>query len=120
SRYFDPYLKLVYNGNLEVPAVAIIDGDSDELDNEEDVTTAISNAKKFEVENRVMVSAGTKTLETDLFPSYAVNTEYLKCCFLNLGHEKSYDNLVEATKGNPELWARELIKRIDNTITKGR
>lgn len=120
SRYFDPYLKLVYNANLEVPAVAIIDGDSDELDNEEDVTTAISNAKKFEVENRVMVSTGTKTLEIDLFPSYTVNGEYLKNSFVNLGHEKSYDNLIEATKNNPELWTRELIKRIDNTITKGR
>lgn len=120
SRYFDPYLKLVYNANLEIPAVAIIDGDSDELDNEEDVTTAITNANKFAVENRVMISAGNKTLEIDLFPSNAVNNEYLKKAFINLGHEKSYDNLIETTKDNPELWPRELIKRIDNTITKGR
>jgi len=120
SRYFDPYLKLVYNSNLEIPAVAIIDGDSDELDNEEDVTTAITNANKFAVENRVMISSGNKTLEIDLFPSNTVNNEYLKKAFVNLGHEKSYDNLIEATKDNPELWAYELIKRIDNTITKGR
>jgi putative ATP-dependent endonuclease of OLD family len=120
SRYFDPYLKLVHNANLEIPAVAIIDGDSDELNNEDEVTTAILNAKKYEVKDRVMVSSGTKTLEIDLFPSCAVNREYLKNCFINLGHEKSYNNLIETTIITPEIWEDELIKRINNTITKGR
>lgn len=119
-RYFDPYLKLVNTSNLEIPAVALIDGDSDELDNEEDVTTAIANAKKLEVLDRVIVSSGTKTLEIDLFPSIAVNSEYLKSCFINLGHHKSYNNLIEATKDSPENWPAELIRRIDNTLTKGR
>ena len=45
-----------------------------------------------------------KTLEIDLFPSSDINTEYLKECFKNLGHSKSYDNLIEKTTENPELW----------------
>lgn len=120
SRYFDPYLKLVQNSNLEIPAVAIIDGDSDELDEEEENTAAVANAKTLEVAERVLVSEGVKTLEIDLFPCFDVNKSYLKDCFKNLGHEKSYNNLIKATKEHPELWEAELIKRIDKTIMKGR
>jgi putative ATP-dependent endonuclease of OLD family len=120
SRFFDPYLKLVQKDNLEIPAVALIDGDADELDEDEETTTAIENAKKLEVANRVLVSTGIKTLEIDLFPDVKTNDSYLKNCFKNLGHETSYNNLIKATKNNPELWETELIKRIDNTITKGR
>ena len=120
SRFFDPYLKLVQDNNLEIPTVAIIDGDTDELEDGEDNTTAVENAKKLEVAERVLVSSGTKTLEVDLFPSQGVNESYLKSCFVNLGHETSYNNLIKATKDTPELWEMELIKRIDQTIKKGR
>lgn len=120
SRYFDPYLKIAQDGNLEIPVVAIIDGDSDEIEDDEISTTAVSNAKSLEVKERVFVSTGNKTLEIDLFPSSDINSDYLKECFKNLGHPKSYSNLIEKTKGNPELWESELIKRIDNTIKKGR
>lgn len=120
SRYFDPYLKIAQDGNLEIPTVAIIDGDSDELEDDEISTTAVSNAKSLEVKNRLLVSNGNKTLEIDLFPSPDVNSDYLKECFKNLGHPKSYCNLIEKTKSTPELWESELIKRIDNTIKKGR
>jgi putative ATP-dependent endonuclease of OLD family len=120
SRYFDPYLKIVQNNNLEIPTVAIIDGDEDELEDEEETTTAVENAKTLEVVGRVLVSSGTKTLEIDLFPNTGTNNTYLKDCFENLGHKKSYDNLISATKDNPELWETELIKRIDNTVMKGR
>lgn len=120
SRYFVPYLKIVQNNNLEIPTVAIIDGDEDELEDEEEMTTAVENAKTLEVVDRVLVSSGTKTLEIDLFPSANTNSTYLKGCFENLGHKKSYENLITATKDNPELWEAELIKRIDNTVTKGR
>ena len=120
SRFFDPYLKLVQDNNLEIPTVAIIDGDTDELEDGEDNTTAVENAKKLEVAERVLVSPGTKTLEVDLFPSQDVNESYLKSCFVNLGHETSYNNLIKATKDSPELWEMELIKRIDQTIKKGR
>lgn len=120
SRHFDPYLKLVQNSNLEIPAVAIIDGDSDELDEEEETTAAVANAKALEVAERVLVSEGIKTLEIDLFPCFEVNESYLKDCFINLGHETSYNNLIKTTKGHPELWEDELIKRIDKTIKKGR
>lgn len=120
SRYFDPYLKIVQNNNLEIPTVAIIDGDEDELEDEEEMTTAVENAKTLEVVDRVLVSSGTKTLEIDLFPSADTNSTYLQGCFENLGHKKSYENLITATKDNHELWEAELIKRIDNTVMKGR
>lgn len=120
SRYFDPYLKIVQNNNLEIPTVAIIDGDEDELEDEEETTTAVENAKTLEVVDRVLVSAGTKTLEIDLFPNADRNSTYLKGCFENLGHKMSYENLITSTKDNPELWEAELIKRIDNTVMKGR
>lgn len=120
SRFFDPYLKIVQDNNLEIPTVAIIDGDSDELEDDGDNTTAVENAKKLEVAKRVFVSSGNKTLEVDLFPTIAINHTYLKDCFINLGHETSYNNLIKATKDNPELWEAELIKRIDQTIKKGR
>jgi putative ATP-dependent endonuclease of OLD family len=120
SRYFDPYLKIVQNNNLEIPTVAIIDGDEDELEDEEESTTAVENAKALEVVDRVLVSVGTKTLELDLFPIPGVNFYYLKQCFINLGHEKSYKNLINKIKDNNELWEEELIKRIDNTVMKGR
>jgi len=119
-RYFDPYLKIVQNNNLEIPVSAIIDGDSDELDEGEENTTSVANAKALEVADRVLVSSGTKTLEVDLFPTAIINNAYLKNCFVNLGHEKSYSNLINATKTNPELWETELIKRIDQTVKKGR
>ncbi len=119
-RYFDPYLKIVQNNNLEIPVSAIIDGDSDELDEGEENTTSVANAKALEVADRVLVSSGIKTLEVDLFPTSIINNMYLKKCFVNLGHEKSYNNLINATKDNPELWETELIKRIDQTVKKGR
>jgi putative ATP-dependent endonuclease of OLD family len=120
SRYFDPYLKIVQNNNLEIPTVVIIDGDEDELEDEEGITSAVENAKLLEVDERVLVSSGTKTLEIDLFPRADINNVYLKNCFDNLGHKKSYENLISLTKDNPDLWEQELIKRIDNTVMKGR
>ncbi len=116
SRYFDPFLKIVQANNLEIPTVAIIDGDSAELKEEESETTAIANAKKLEVVDRVVVMSGTKTLEIDLFPNSATNNSYLKTCFENLNHKKSFENLTKA-KGD---WADELISRIDGTVMKGR
>lgn len=120
SRFFDPYLKLVQNNNLEIPTVAIIDGDIDELDDEEENTAAVSNAKKLEVEDRIKVCVGNKTLESDLFPNLETNQRYLKACFENLGHIKSYNKLLESVKDDPEKWDPELLKRIDKTIKKGR
>ena len=120
SRYFDPYLKIVQNNNLEIPAVAIIDGDSAELKEEESETTAVANAKKLEILDRVIVVPGTKTLEIDLFPSSKTNNGYLKNCFENLNHKKSFENLLEAIKDAEERWADELIRRIDQTVMKGR
>jgi len=116
SRYFDPYLKIVQDNNLEIPAVAIIDGDSDELEEEDEATSAVKNAKKLEVADRVIVSSGNKTLETDLFPNNSINIAYLENCFDNLGHSKSFENLIATT----ENWDIELIKRIDQSIKKGR
>jgi putative ATP-dependent endonuclease of the OLD family len=120
SRYFDPYLKLVQDENLEIPVVAIIDGDTDELEDEEENTTAVENARKLEIKGRVLVSSGNKTLEIDLFPNSVTNNSYLKTCFVNLGHEKSFNNLIKATESNAELWEVELLKRIDQTVMKGR
>jgi len=116
SRYFDPYLKIVQDNNLEIPTVAIIDGDSAELKDEETETTAVANARKLEVTNRVMVMSGTKTLEIDLFPNSTTNNSYLKKCFENLNHRKSFENLSKADGD----WADELISRIDGTVLKGR
>lgn len=59
-------------------------------------------------------------MEVDLFPNADTNSTYLKNCFENLGHKRSYENLISATEKNPELWKEELIKRIDNTAKKGR
>jgi hypothetical protein len=56
----------------------------------------------------------------DLFPTPEINYYYLSKCFANLGHEQSYKNLVGKIKGNNDLWQKELIKRIDKTILKGR
>ena len=120
SRYFDPYLKIVQDNNLEIPAVAIIDGDSGELEEGVETTTAVDNAIKLQVNNRVIVSPGNITLEIDLFPNVLINNSYLKKCFANLGHIKSFNNLIAVTKGNPDIWNDELLKRIDNTIMKGR
>lgn len=116
SRFFDPYLKIVQDKNLEIPAVAIIDGDSAELKEEDTETTAVVNAKKLEITDRVVVMSGTKTLEIDLFPNSETNNTYLKSCFENLNHKKSFENLVNA-KGD---WSDELISRIDQTVMKGR
>ena len=120
SRYFDPYLKLVQNDNLEIPTVAIIDGDADELEDEEDATTAVSNASALAVVDRVLVSSGTKTLEKDLFPDSVVNNAYLKRTFLNLGHPKSYNKLIATVADQTTVWEQELIKRVDQTVMKGR
>ncbi|MEO8949925.1 MAG: AAA family ATPase [Mucilaginibacter sp.] len=119
-RYFDPYLKLVQNDNLEIPAVVIIDGDSDEWAEEDSTTTSVANAQALQVTDRVLVCPGTKTLEIDLFPNPTTNASYLKDCFTNLGHVKSYNNLLAAVVDDESLWAEELIKRIDNTVMKGR
>jgi len=115
SRYFDPFLKLFQPSKLELTACAIIDGDSKEHEDDES-TTAVANAKSLEVSNRILVFEGTETLEVDLFPSSAVNVEYLKLCFENLGHTKSYDNLLTAE----DDWSTELLKRVDGTVKKGR
>ena len=115
SRYFDPFLKLFQPNKLELTACAIIDGDSKEHEDDES-TTAVANAKSFEVENRVLVFEGTNTLEVDLFSSSTINIEYLKGCFTNLGHTKSHENLM-ASEDN---WSEELLKRIDGTVKKGR
>lgn len=126
SRYFDPYLKLVQDNNLELPVVAIIDGDSSELEDGEDSTTAVENAKKFEVNDRVFISVGSKTLEIDLFPNRSNNLKFLEQCFQNLGHSTSYNNLINATEAEHifgssfEVWESELIKRVDKTVKKGR
>ena len=101
--------------------MTIIDGDSDELDGTDDeTTTAVENAKALEVSGRVVVSSGNKTLEIDLFPVPGVNYWYLEQCFRNLGHSKSYKKLIQIIKDDNSLWDTELIKRIDNTIKKGR
>ncbi len=115
SRYFDPFLSLFQNDCLEVPACVLIDGDSDEHE-EGETTTAVANAKAYEIADRVQVFDGIETLEIDLFPDSTVNSAYLNKCFLNLGHDQSYTNLIAATGD----WSDELIKRIDGTIKKGR
>jgi putative ATP-dependent endonuclease of OLD family len=118
SRDFSPFLKIFQENNLEIPVVAIIDGDNKELDEDETETetTAVSKAKSLEITNRVMVFNGVNTLETDVFP-FNTNTTYLKICFENLGHKTSYSNLL---KQNKDAWNDELIKRIDGTVKKGR
>jgi putative ATP-dependent endonuclease of OLD family len=115
SRYFDPFLKLFQPNKLELTACAIIDGDIKEQE-EGESTTAVANAKNFEVDDRVLVFDGTETLEVDLFPNSEINKEYLKICFEGLGHAKSYENLIES-EGD---WSAELLKRIDGTVKKGR
>ncbi len=115
SRYFDPYLKLVQEGSLEISACAIIDGDSKEV-SEGESTTAVENAEKLRVEGRVGVFPGKETLEIDLFPNKNVNNSYLKNCFNNLGHGQSFSNLMSVSQN----WNSELINRIDNTVKKGR
>lgn len=119
-RYFDPYLKLVQDGNLEIPVVAVIDGDCDEWNDEISATSAVVNAQALQVADRVLICAGTRTLEVDLFPDPITNASYLKECFLNLGHGQSYVNLLKAVEIDTELWPEELIKRIDKTVMKGR
>lgn len=120
SRFFDPYLKLVQDDNLEIPVAVLIDGDNDELEDDEEATSAVANAQLLEVSDRVLVSPGTKTLEIDLFPNAFTNNTYLKECFVNLGHERSYNNLITETEDHPEIWEKELIKRVDKTVMKGR
>lgn len=118
-RYFDPYLKLVQKGNLEIPVAAIIDGDNKNY-GDELTTTSVSNAKKLEVAGRVMVYPGDVTLEADLFPDRLTNKKYLKAAFENLGHADSYKDLLAITKDNPAIWATKLLNKISRTITKGR
>jgi len=115
SRYFDPFLKMFQKGKLEIVACAIIDGDSKEH-SDDDSTTAVVNARNLEVADRVLVFEGRETLEVDIFPNKSVNSEYLKSCFVNLGHKVSHANLMKST----DPWSSELLKRIDGTIKKGR
>lgn len=115
SRYFDPFLRMFKEENFELTCCAIIDGDAKEHE-DGDTTTAVTNAKSFEVADRVKVFDGNETLEVDLFPSKTTNSEYLKKCFENLNHSISYSNLMATT----ENWSDELLKRIDGTIKKGR
>lgn len=117
SRYFDPFLKLFQSDNLEISACAIIDGDQSEVEESDSETTAIENAKGLEVKGRVEVFSGTNTLEVDIFPTSDINPDYLKACFLNLGHSTSYNNLMSSEREN---WKSELIKRVDGTVKKGR
>jgi len=115
SRFFDPFLKLFQKGKLELTVCAIIDGDSKEHKDDAS-TTAVSNARKLEIVDRVQVFEGKETLEIDLFSTKLINNSFLKTCFENLGHSTSYTNLEDST-GN---WSDELIKRIDGTVKKGR
>ena len=115
SRYFDPFLKLFQPNKLELSVCAIIDGDSKEHEDDES-TTAVDNARKLEVKNRIAVFEGIETLEVDLFPSNQTNADYLKLCFENLGHSKSYNNLMDIE----DDWPNELLKRVDGTVKKGR
>ncbi len=115
SRYFDPFLEMFQDGKLEIKACAIIDGDWNEVGDDEQ-TTSVKNAKSLEVKGRVNVFPGTYTLEVDLFPDNVTNNKILETCFVNLGHSKSFKNLM-ATQAN---WTDELLKRIDGTIKKGR
>lgn len=120
SRYFDPFLELFQKNKLEITVCAIIDGDKKEIKETDEYTTAVENAKKYKVENRVEIFNGNETLEVDLFPDYETNKSILKTCFENLGHTKSYENLVKTVTDAPENWSEELISRIDGTIKKGR
>jgi len=115
SRFFDPFLKLFQQDKLEITACAIIDGDSKEHEDDES-TTAVNNAKSLEVADRVLVFEGVETLEADLFPDNSINHNYLKSCFENLGHSKSFNNLIKSSGE----WSIELLKRVDGTIKKGR
>ena len=115
SRYFDPFLKIFQEGKLEIIACAIIDGDIKEHEEGEE-TAAVENAKKLSVDGRVEIFDGIETLEIDMFPDSEVNKAYLKECFVNLGHNKSLENLL----ATPENWNDELIKRVDGTVKKGR
>ncbi|MBT6687986.1 MAG: AAA family ATPase [Bacteroidetes bacterium] len=120
SRYFDPFLELFQKDKLEIIVCAIIDGDKKEIKETEEYTTAVENAKSYEIDNRIEVFSGNETLEIDLFPDYEKNTATLKTCFENLNHTQSYENLVETVTTKPDNWAEELISRIDGTIKKGR
>jgi len=115
SRFFDPFLRLFQETKLEIKACVVIDGDLKEHE-EGASTTAVANAKSFEIPDRIKVFEGIETLEIDLFPDKKTNVNYLKLCFENLGHSKSYSNLMNSTGD----WSEELISRIDGTITKGR
>jgi len=117
SRYFDPFMKLFQENNFELVVCVIIDGDSKEIENEEDSTSAVENAKTLEIKDRVEVFAGKETLEIDLFPNNSTNNKYLKSCFENLGHKISFKNLQGS---DSQDWSSELIKRVDGTVKKGR
>jgi len=119
SRYFDPFLKLLQDNGFEIPASVIIDGDENEIAQGQTETTAVGNARALEVDGRVKVFAGISTLETDLFPNNVTNKNILRSCFQNLGHERSYTNLINNVVSDDE-WKKELIKRIDGTVSKGR
>lgn len=112
--HFLPFMSLFLDGKIEIPVAVIIDGDTDKYEDAE--SPVLSVIKHIEVPDRMLVFNGDKTLETDLF-KYGINTDYLKKSFDALGHTRSYKNLTEA---DPDKWDNELIKRIDNTVTKGR
>lgn len=116
GRYFDPYLKLFQKGNFEIPACVIIDGDK-YTEYPEEISTAVKNAKTYEIPDRVMVFHGEDTLESDLFPNKTTNNTYLQRCFTQLGHIQSYNNLL---KTPAKQWNSELMSRIAGVVTKGR
>ena len=115
SRFFDPFLKLFQSGKLEITACAIIDGDKKEHDDGQS-TTAVNNARSFEISGRVEVFEGVETLEVDLFPNNSINNDYLKTCFENLNHQQSFENLMATS----DDWSNNLLSRIDGTVKKGR
>ncbi|MFW6026472.1 MAG: ATP-dependent nuclease, partial [Candidatus Woesearchaeota archaeon] len=117
GRHFYTFLKIFKDNHLEIPAVVIIDGDKKEVENEDEQTTFVKKAKSLEVGNRIKVFSGEETLEKDLFP-HDENVDYLEKCFKNLGHSRSYNNLMR--NSNEDNWEEEVIKRIDGTIKKGR
>lgn len=119
SRAFAPYLKLVQDDGLAIPTCVIMDGDSKEVEEGEE-TTFVTSAKSLEVTDRVKVFNNDITLEVELFPNHEINASYLHNVFNELGHRQSYINLLKTVQNPNNSWNIELIKRIDNTVMKGR
>ncbi|GAB6137469.1 ATP-dependent nuclease [Halanaerobaculum tunisiense] len=117
GRHFSNFMKFFQDKHLEIPVAVIIDGDKKEIEDEEQkYTTAVKNALALEIEDRVEVFNGEYTLEIDLFP-YETNEDYLRNCFIKLGHNQSYNDLI---KYESDKWSEKLITKIDKTIKKGR